>query len=141
MFSQVTRKIYGMESDIATANSRISQCENSIYRIKEDVYDISPLSDKFRESDNKIDILNASVIELTAVVEQLQSSLEIMQANIAELQASIGPKADVQTVNPKHKTDLEIFKQNDENGLDPFITPQYYLDERKNDYWYWNGDN
>ena len=42
---------------------------------------------------------------------------------------------------PKQKIDLEISEQNDGFEVDPYITPQYYLDDKKNnDYWYWNGE-
>lgn len=136
MFSQVTRKIYGMESDIATANSRISQCENSISRIKNDNCVNEPLWNRAVETTYKVDELESTVIELQSAVEELRASLELVSANLNELTASIGPKAEVSTVEPKVKTDLEIFEQND-----PFITPQYYLDERERDYWYWNGED
>lgn len=136
MFSQVTRKIYGMESDIAAANSRISECENSIYHIKSDNCTNEPLWNRAIETTYKVDELTSTVIELQSAVEELKASLELVSANLNELATSIGPKAEASTVEPKVKTDLEIFEQND-----PFITPQYYLDAREKDYWYWNGED
>lgn len=136
MFSQVTSKIYGMESDIAAANSRISECENSISHIKYDNCINKPLWNRAVETTYKVDELASTVIELQSAVEELKISLELVSANLNELAASIGPRAEVSTVEPKVKTDLEIFEQND-----PFITPQYYLDAREKDYWYWNGED
>ena len=120
-----------MESDIATANSRISQCENSISRIKNDNCVNEPLWNRAVETTYRVDELSSTVIDLQSAVEELRASLELVSANLNELTASIGPKAEVSTVEPKVKTDLEIFEQND-----PFITPQYYLDEKERDYWY-----
>lgn len=136
MFSQVTSKIYGMESDIAAANSRISQCENSIAHIKNDNCVNEPMWNRAIETTYKVDELASTVIELQSAVEGLRASLELVIANLNELITSIGPKAEASTVEPKVKTNLEIFEQND-----PFTTPQYYLDERERDYWYWNGNN
>ena len=112
MFSQVTRKIYNMEADIAAANSRISQCENSIYHITHDTYNDEPLWNRAVETEYKVGDLTATVFELQAVVEELKTSLEMVKTNILKLQAALEPKTDALTENPKEKTDLEIFEQN-----------------------------
>lgn len=122
MFSQVTRKIYDMESDIAAANSRITQCENSIYHIKHDTYNDEPLWNRAVDTECKVGDLTATVCKLQIVVEELKTSLDTVKASILELQAALEPKADASTENPKEKADLEIFKQNGYIDLDDVKT-------------------
>lgn len=113
MFSQVTSKIYNMESDIAAANSRISQCENSIYHIQYDNYRDEPLWNHALETEQKVGNLADTIYDLQVDVEELKSSLEIVKTSLLKLQAAIAPATEVTTENPKEKTDLEIFEQND----------------------------
>ena len=53
-----------MESDIAAANSRINQCENSISRIKNDNCVNEPMWNRAIETTYKVDELASTVIEL-----------------------------------------------------------------------------
>lgn len=118
MFSQVTRKIYGMEDSISSHSSRISSCENEIYFIKHNTSDTSPLWSKVNENEFQINELIGTICTLSANVEEATNAIRNLSARMQELEAVIGPQSDAKTAIPNQKTDLEISKQNGYIDLD-----------------------
>ena len=112
MFSQATREICNIKAEIASINSRVGQCENSIYHIKHDTYDDSSIWCKISESECKTLDNTLLISDLRADVESLRSCLEDLMVSISQLKAVLGPEANASTENPKEKADLEIFEQN-----------------------------
>ena len=112
MFSQATRELYNMKEEMASINSRVGQCENSIYHIKHDAYDDSSIWCKISEAECKTFDNTILISDLRADVESLRSCLEDLMASISQLRAVLEPEADASTENPKEKADLEIFEQN-----------------------------
>lgn len=113
MFSQATKEIYNVKAEIASINSRVGQCENSIYHIKHDAYDDSSIWCKISEAECKTFDNTLLISDLRADVEFLKSSLEDLITSISQLKAVLEPEANASTENPKEKADLEIFEQND----------------------------
>ena len=101
-----------MKAEMASINSRVGQCENSIYHIRHDAYDDSSIWCKISETESKTFNNTLLISDLKADVESLRSSLEDLMASISRLKAVLGPKADASNENPKEKADLEIFEQN-----------------------------
>ena len=112
MFSQATREIYNMKAEMASINSRVGQCENSIYHIKHDAYDDSSIWCKISETECKTFDNTLLISELRADIEFLRSSLEDLISSISQLKAVLEPEANASTEIPKEKADLEIFEQN-----------------------------
>lgn len=134
MFTQATTQIYNLQREISTANSRICNCENQIYGIKTETYDHSAIW-------NKIEDIEYTLCGMKHQIEELMSQIEILSANTNELFNAARADLAVKSEKPKQKIDLEISEQNDGFEVDPYTTPQYYLDDKKkNDYWYWNGE-
>ena len=83
----------------------------------------------------KYDIITEVGSDIASLRERLhilENAISELQASMKELSNAIGAKPSVKSVNLKQKIDLEIFEEND-----PFIIPQYYLDDnKKNDCWY-----
>ena len=142
MFSQATREIYNMKAEIASINSRVEQCENSIYHIKYDAYDGNSIWCKISEAECKIFDNTLLISDLRADVESLRSCLEDLVASISQLKAVLEPEADASTENPKEKADLEIFEQNIEErakdyiDLDLIPEPRYKIGVFDDDNWY-----
>lgn len=142
MFSQATREIYNMKAEIASINSRVGQCENSIYHIKHDAYDDSSIWCKISEAESKTFDNTLLISDLRADVESLKSSLEDLMTSISQLKAVLEPKADASTENPKEKADLEIFEPNIDDDmkhyvdLDLITEPRYKIGVFDDDNWY-----
>ena len=101
-----------MKAEIASINSRVGQCENSIYHIKHDAYDDSSIWCKISETESKTFDNTLLISDLKADVESLRSSLEDLMVSISRLKAVLAPETDASTENPKEKANLEIFEQN-----------------------------
>ena len=142
MFSQATREICNIKAEIASINSRVGQCENSIYHIKHNTYDHRSIWCKSSASECKTLDNTLLISDLRADVESLRSSLEDLIASISQLRAVLEPKADALTENPKEKADLEIFEQNIEEqhksyiDLDLIQEPEYKIGVFDDDNWY-----
>lgn len=142
MFSQATREIYNMKAEIASINSRVEQCENSIYHIKYDAYDGNSIWCKISEAECKIFDNTLLISDLRADVESLRSCLEDLVASISQLKAVLEPEADASTENPKEKADLEIFEPNIDDDmkhyvdLDLITEPRYKIGVFDDDNWY-----
>lgn len=120
MFSQATNKIINIDCDVKNALSRISSCENEIYRLKCDTHDDSFVWTNIREYTYQIDNLRESVEKLTADMVELTMQIQ-------DLSAKLRPDPDAKTETPKQNSHLEIFEKNDEDTIDYFVTPEYYL--------------
>lgn len=142
MFSQATREIYNMKAEMASIDSRVGQCENSIYHIKHDAYDDSSIWCKISEAESKTFDNTLLISDLRADVESLRSCLEDLVASISQLKAVLEPEADASTENPKEKADLEIFEPNIDNDmkhyvdLDLITEPRYKIGVFDDDNWY-----
>lgn len=101
-----------MKAEMASINSRVGQCENSIYHIKHDAYDDSSIWCKISETECKTFDNTLLISELRADIEFLRSSLEDLISSISQLKAVLEPEANASTEIPKEKADLEIFEQN-----------------------------
>ena len=113
MFSQVTNKIYGMERDISETSARVSQCENNIYRINNDIYDDGLLWTRVRDNGFRLDEVGDIVVSLNASINVFRQAIEELTTRIQVLESAIGASAVERTENPKQKIDLEISEQND----------------------------
>lgn len=134
MFSQATAKIYSIENNYSAINSRVSMCENEIYKMQHCAYDEGPIWDKIATIEYEVYCLKEQLIEI-------QTSLKVLSTSINEHINAARADLAVKSEKPKQKIDLEISEQNDGFEVDPYTTPQYYLDDKKNnDYWYWNGE-
>ena len=106
MFSQATSKIINIDCDVKNALSRISSCENEIYRLRCDTHDDSSIWTNIREHTYQINNLRESVEKLTADITELTMQIQ-------DLSAKLRPALDAKTENPKQNLHLEIFEEND----------------------------
>lgn len=116
MFSQVTRKIYGMENDISALSSRTAQCENDIYFIRHRPTEDNPLWNKVNDTEFRLNELIATIDTLHANVEEATKAIKNLSARLQEFEASICADPDATPAIPKQKIDLEISEQNVENN-------------------------
>lgn len=134
MFSQVTDTIRRMEYSIKHLESRTSSIECDIYNIRND-NESNGVDIQGKMATLKYDIITEVGSDIASLRERLcilENAISELQASMKELLSVISAKPSVKSVNPKQKIDLEIFEEND-----PFIIPQYYLDDnKKNDCWY-----
>ena len=138
MFSQATDMIRRMEYNLKNLESRTCQIECDVYHIRKDNgLDGMNIEDKMATV--KYDIMStvgSNINTLSDRLSVLEGQVSELQSSVQELLSAICADSNVKTVSPKQKIDLEILEEND-----PFITPQYYLDDdKKKDYWYWNGE-
>lgn len=134
MFSQATDIIRRMEYRIKHLESRTSQTECDIHNIRND-NGLNKTDIQVKMATLKYDIVNEVGSDITSLKERLcilENAVSELQASMKEFLNVIRAEPSVKSENPKQKIDLEIFEEND-----PFIIPQYYLDDnKKNDCWY-----
>lgn len=124
MFGEAERRIMNLDSCMKANTSRISVCENEIYKINNNLARVSNPID----IQSKIDAIECSIAELVERLAGVTASLELLTTTMQEKFDAIRAEASEKTENPKQKIDLEIFEEKSEFEVDPFITPQYYFD-------------
>lgn len=106
MFTQATSKFYSLDRDINAISSRVSSCESSINRLNNDIYNGGPVWDRLFDIEN-------SILSFAEKLATLQEDIELLTASMNEKLSATAPDLNVKSENPKQKTDLEIFEEND----------------------------
>ena len=122
MFSEATRRIHVLEQNDRCTNSRISACENEIYKINHERYTDTSIWERISNAECNIN-------ELTNRIDQLAYEVKVLQCQLEEIFSATRAALDEKTVNPNKKSDLEILEENGKLRLDPYITPLYYIDD------------
>lgn len=122
MFSEATRRIHVLEQNDRCINSRISACENEIYKINHERYTDTSIWERISNTECNIN-------ELTNRIDQLTYEVKVLQCQLEEVLSATRAALDEKTVNPNKKSDLEILEENGELRLDPYVTPLYYIDD------------
>ena len=124
MFGEAERRIMNLDSCMKANTSRISVCENEIYKINNNLVK----ADNHIDIQSKISAIECSIAELVEGLAGVTASLELLATTMQEKFDAIRAEASEKPENPKQKIDLEIFEEKSEFEIDPFITPQYYFD-------------
>lgn len=122
MFSEATRRIHILEQNDKCTSSRISACENEIYRINNERYTDSCIWERISNAECNIN-------ELTNRIDNLVYEFKALQSQFEEAFSATRAALDEKTVNPNKKSDLEILEENGGLRLDPYVTPLYYIDD------------
>ena len=131
MFSQATRELYNIKTQLQENTTRLSSCENQIYHLNTDMYDTGPLWSQVRENKSHVNELIETVATLSADISKFAADIQELTMQMEDLKSKLRPDLDARTVNPKQNSHLEILDE---------IAPEHCL-IREKDYWYWNGED
>lgn len=106
-----------MAPEFQNLKDRVCSTENSIYRD----------SARVNTLECKLNNLSRALQEMGVRFSDMEANLTALSDALSRLDSQLRPETNVASVEPKEKSDLEIFEQN----ID---------DEDKNNYWYWNGE-
>lgn len=119
----ITSDLDRMKSDISSINHRVSTCEANINSHEYALYSNGGLINyKLKELTQSIERLSEQTLQMKLHMNMLETVINDLQAQYECDSNALRPKTNVAlVVEPKEKSDLEIFEQNIDNNIKHYI--------------------
>ena len=118
----ITSDLNKIKSDITSVNYRVSTCEANINKHECALYDSgSIINYKLKELAQSIERLSEQTLQMKLHMNMLETVINDLQAQYECDSNALRPETNVAPVEPKEKSDLEIFEQNIDNNIKHYI--------------------
>ena len=118
----ITSDLDRMKCDIASVNHRISTCEANINKHECALYDSgSIINYKIKELTQSLERLGEQTLQMKLHMNILETMINDLKIQYECDSSALRPETDVAPVEPKEKSDLEIFDRNIDNSINNYI--------------------
>ena len=118
----ITSDLNKMKSDISSISHRVSTCEANINSHECALYSNGGLINyKLKELTQSIERLSEQTLQMKLHMNMLETVINDLQAQYECDSNALRPETNVAPVEPKEKSDLEIFEQNIDNNIKHYI--------------------
>ena len=139
----ITSDLNKMKSDISSISHRVSTCEANINSHEYDLYSNGGLINyKLRELTQSMERLGEQILQLKHHMNMLEIIINDLKAQYEVTASQLRPETNATPVEPKEKSDLEIFEPNIDDDikhyvdLDLITEPNYRIGIFDDDNWY-----
>ena len=114
----ITSDLSKMKSDISSINHRVSTCEANINNHECALYSNGGVINyKLKELTQSIERLGEQALQMKLHMNLLETMINDLKFQYEETPSALRPETDVVPVEPKEKSDLEIFEQNIDDSI------------------------
>ena len=118
----ITSDLNKIKSDISSIGHRVSTCEANINSHECALYSNGGLINyKLRELAQSMERLGEQTLQMKLHMNMLETIINDLKAQYEGTSSALRPETDVTPVEPKEKSDLEIFEQNIDNNIKHYI--------------------
>ena len=118
----ITSDLNKIKSDISSISHRVSTCEANINSHECALYSNSGLINyKLKELTQSIERLGEQTLQMKLHMNMLETVINDLQTRYECDSNALRPETNVAPVEPKEKSDLEIFEQNIDNNIKHYI--------------------
>lgn len=118
MQSSIISDFNKIKSDITSVNYRVSTCEANINKHECALYDSgSIINYKLKELAQSIERLSEQTLQMKLHMNMLETVINDLQTRYECDSNALRPETNVAPVEPKEKSDLEIFEQNIDDSI------------------------
>ena len=118
----ITSDLDRMKCDIASIGHRVSTCEANINDHECALYSNGGLINyKLKELTQSMERLGEQTLRMKLHINMLETIINDLKAQYEETSNALRPETDVVPVEPKEKSDLEIFEQNIDDSIKNYI--------------------
>ena len=118
MQSNITSDLNKIKSDISSINHRVSTCEANINNHECSLYSNGGLINyKLKELTQSMERLGEQTLQMKLHINVLETLINDLKAQYEGTNSALRPETDVAPVEPKEKSDLEIFEQNIDDSI------------------------
>ena len=114
----ITSDLNKIKSDITSVNYRVSTCEANIDKHECALYDSgSIINYKLKELTQSIERLGEQTLQMKLHMNILETMMNDLKTQYEGTHSALRPETNVTPVEPKEKSDLEIFEQNIDDSI------------------------
>ena len=118
----ITSDLDKIKSDISSISHRVSTCEANINSHEYALYSNGGLINyKLRELTQSMERLGEQTLQMKLHMNMLETVINDLQARYECDSNALRPETNVAPVEPKEKSDLEIFEQNIDDSIKNYI--------------------
>ena len=114
----ITSDLNKIKSDISSIGHRVSTCEANINSHECALYSNGGLINyKLKELTQSMERLGEQTLQMKLHMNMLETIINDLKAQYEGTSCALRPETDVAPVEPKEKSDLEIFEQNIDDSI------------------------
>lgn len=140
--SNITSEFQKLRDSLLSLSHRVGTCERSINDHEKSLYGNGPIDYKLRELSQSITRLGEQSLQMQLHINTLETVINDLSFKYEATASQLRPETDATPVEPKEKSDLEIFEPNIDDDikhyvdLDLITEPNYRIGIFDDDNWY-----
>lgn len=142
MQSNITSEFQRFKDELLSVKNRISACETRINDHERTMYGSGPINYKLRELTQSIERLGEQSLQMQLHINALETVINDLSFKYEATASQLRPETNATPVEPKEKSDLEIFEPNIDDDIKHYIDldlitkPNYRIGIFDDDNWY-----